>query len=80
MKIRFELETPTLLSKECTKELVEYAKQKVKELIAKYGVYEIYITAKPKGATGYEEREGSIVDEELSRRYWFEEELEKPIS
>ncbi len=49
MKIRFVLETPTLLSKECTEELVEYAKQKVKELIAKYGVYEIYITAKPLG-------------------------------
>ncbi len=75
MKVKFVLRTPMLLKEDCTKKLAEYAKKKVEEIIAKYGVFEIKVVARPKGAEYPEEEE--IYGR---KRYWFEDELEKPVN
>jgi len=73
MIVRFSFDLPFALKEECRKELEKYIKQKISELVAKYGVFEVKATVKPKGAP--EPRERGEIGEE--KRYWFEDELEK---
>jgi len=72
MIIRFSVELPFALKKECEKKLKEYIKKEVSKAIQAYGVFEVVATARPKGAPRPREEE----ELEGEKKFWFEEALE----
>jgi hypothetical protein len=73
MIIRFSVELPFALKKECEKKLKEYIKNEVSKAIQAYGVFEVVATARPKGAPRPREEEEELGEE---KKFWFEEALE----
>jgi len=72
MIIRFSIELPFALKKECEKKLKEYIKKEVSKAIQAYGVFEVVATARPKGAPRPKEEEEPWSE----KKFWFEEALE----
>jgi hypothetical protein len=73
MIIRFSIELPFALKKECEKKLKEFIKKEVSKAIQAYGVFEVVATARPKGAPRPREEEEEPWGE---KKFWFEEALE----
>jgi len=73
MIIRFSVELPFALKKECEKKLKEFVKKEVSKAIQAYGVFEVVATARPKGAPRPKEEEEEQWSE---KKFWFEEALE----
>lgn len=74
MRIQFTIETPFALPKEALRELEQWLKKRVMDMINAYGVWHIDVTVKPRGAPEREEETKTIGPQ---KKMWFEEELEK---
>jgi hypothetical protein len=73
MIIRFSVDLPFVLKKQCVEELRKIIKEEVNRAIQAYGVFEVVATVKPKGAPVRKEEEEEVLE---GKRFWFEEYLE----
>jgi hypothetical protein len=73
MIIRFAVELPFALKKECMEELRKIIKEEVSRAIQAYGVFEVVAKVKPRGVKEPSEEEDDTFER---RRYWFEEAME----
>jgi hypothetical protein len=74
MIIRFSIDLPFALRKECTEELKKIIKEEVGRIIQAYGVFEVVAKVRPKGASEGVEEEEEVFE---GKRFWFEEYLER---
>lgn len=72
MIIRFNIDLPYVVKKECEKKMKEIIKEEVSRAIQTYGVFEVVAKVKPKGIRESVEEEAEPFDD---RKFWFEEHL-----
>ncbi len=73
MIIRFVIDLPFALRKECVEEMKKYIKEEVNRAIQMYGVFEVIAKVRPKGAPAPKEDEEDFFK---GKRFWFEEVME----
>jgi hypothetical protein len=73
MIIKFAVELPFALKKECMEELRKIIKEEVSRAIQAYGVFEVIAKVKPRGVKEPSEEEDDAFGH---KRFWFEEAME----
>jgi hypothetical protein len=73
MIIRFNIDLPFVLKKECVEEMKKYIKEEVNRAVQMYGVFEVIAKVRPKGAKEKAEEEEDFFK---GKRFWFEEVME----
>jgi hypothetical protein len=73
MIIRFNIDLPFVLKKECVEELKKIIKEEVNRAIQAYGVFEVTAKVRPKGVPTPKEEEEDFFK---GKRFWFEEVME----
>jgi hypothetical protein len=72
MIVRFTVELPFMLKKECMEELRKIIKEEINKTIQVYGVFEVVAKVRPKGAKEPPEEEDDFFK---GKRFWFEEDM-----
>jgi hypothetical protein len=73
MIIRFNIDLPFVLKKECVEEMKKYIKEEVNRAIQMYGVFEVTAKVRPKGVSDKTEEEEEFFG---GKKFWFEEAME----
>jgi hypothetical protein len=73
MIIRFNIDLPFVLKKECVEEMKKYIREEVNRAIQMYGVFEVIAKVRPKGVKEKAEEEEDFFE---GKRFWFEEVME----
>jgi hypothetical protein len=73
MIIRFVIDLPFALKKECVEEMKKYIKEEVNRAVQMYGVFEVIAKVRPKGVKEKAEEEEDFFK---GKRFWFEEVME----
>jgi len=73
MIIRFAVELPFALKKECIEALRKIIKEEVNKTIQAYGVFEVVAKVRPRGVKEPSEEEDDVFER---RKLWFEEAIE----
>jgi hypothetical protein len=74
MIIKFNIELPYVIRKDCEKKLKEVIKEEVNRAIQMYGVFEVVARVRPKGVREPTEEE---MEPFGGKKFWFEEYLEE---
>jgi hypothetical protein len=74
MIIRFNIDLPFVLKKECIEEMKKYIKEEVNRAIQAYGIFEVTARVRPKGAPVSKEEEEEPFE---GRKFWFERAMEE---
>jgi len=73
MIIKFSVELPFALKKDCVENLKKIIKEEINRAVQAYGVFEVVAKVRPKGAPSGKEEEEDLTG---GKKFWFEEYME----